>query len=240
MPSGLPQSTKSHSLHSHIPPKNPLESPQMFQTCPEIHKITQSTFKHRPDVHETAQKCFQTSPKSIRSPQTLNLPQIVLQTTPKSTTYPKLWLSNWGSPIVQIGLAVKNTPFPPSFPALSCPPHSHYELCTRTCDFTCASLSVPTPCSWQCFEGCQCDDGFLFDGSSCVSLEQCGCVHQGRYLKVRLARKVWGWKSGGRFVGWGSSHLTEANYLGGWGTGGLVVGGEGRPVLMQRVWGLSV
>ncbi|NXJ13571.1 FCGBP protein, partial [Odontophorus gujanensis] len=72
-----------------------------------------------------------------------------------------------------------------AFCPLSCPPHSHYELCTRTCDFTCASLSVPTPCSWPCFEGCQCDDGFLFDGDACVSLEQCGCVHQGRYLKVR-------------------------------------------------------
>ncbi|KFP01601.1 IgGFc-binding protein, partial [Calypte anna] len=68
---------------------------------------------------------------------------------------------------------VSSSPLPP--PALSCPPHSHYELCTRTCDFTCASLSVPPPCSWTCFEGCQCDDGFLFDGEACVSLEQCGC-----------------------------------------------------------------
>ncbi|NWU73562.1 FCGBP protein, partial [Pterocles burchelli] len=63
----------------------------------------------------------------------------------------------------------------PTFCPLSCPPHSHYELCTRTCDFTCASLSAPTPCSWRCFEGCQCDDGFLFDGAACVSLERCGC-----------------------------------------------------------------
>ncbi|NXW62430.1 FCGBP protein, partial [Eurystomus gularis] len=62
-----------------------------------------------------------------------------------------------------------------TFCPLSCPPHSHYELCTRTCDFTCASLSVPARCSWTCFEGCQCDDGFLFDGEACVSLEQCGC-----------------------------------------------------------------
>ncbi|NXT45770.1 FCGBP protein, partial [Pluvianellus socialis] len=62
-----------------------------------------------------------------------------------------------------------------TFCPLSCPPHSHYELCTRTCDFTCASLSVPAPCSWTCFEGCQCDDGYLFDGEACVSLEQCGC-----------------------------------------------------------------
>uniref|UniRef100_A0A663FAV6 VWFD domain-containing protein n=1 Tax=Aquila chrysaetos chrysaetos TaxID=223781 RepID=A0A663FAV6_AQUCH len=86
-----------------------------------------------------------------------------------------------------------------AFCPLSCPPHSHYELCTRTCDFTCASLSVPAPCSWTCFEGCQCDDGYLFDGEACVSLEQCGCMHQGRYFKVRLTIEAWHrrfwWKS---------------------------------------------
>uniref|UniRef100_A0A8C3K2I5 VWFD domain-containing protein n=1 Tax=Calidris pygmaea TaxID=425635 RepID=A0A8C3K2I5_9CHAR len=83
------------------------------------------------------------------------------------------------------------------FCPLSCPPHSHYELCTCTCDFTCASLSVPTPCSWKCFEGCQCDDGFLFDGEACVSLEKCGCLHRGRYVKVRLAAEG----SGARVLG---------------------------------------
>uniref|UniRef100_A0A8B9FGJ5 VWFD domain-containing protein n=1 Tax=Amazona collaria TaxID=241587 RepID=A0A8B9FGJ5_9PSIT len=74
-----------------------------------------------------------------------------------------------------------------AFCPLSCPPHSHYELCTRTCDFTCSSLSMPAPCTWTCFEGCQCDDGYLFDGDTCVSLEQCGCLHQGRYFKVSSA-----------------------------------------------------
>uniref|UniRef100_A0A8D0F7W1 VWFD domain-containing protein n=1 Tax=Strix occidentalis caurina TaxID=311401 RepID=A0A8D0F7W1_STROC len=78
-----------------------------------------------------------------------------------------------------------------TFCPLSCPPHSHYELCTRTCDFTCSSLSVPAPCSWTCFEGCQCDDGYLFDGEACVSLERCGCTHQGRYFKVSLTSKAW-------------------------------------------------
>ncbi|KAM8985761.1 IgGFc-binding protein-like [Ara ararauna] len=71
-----------------------------------------------------------------------------------------------------------------AFCPLSCPPHSHYELCTRTCDFTCSSLSMPAPCTWACFEGCQCDDGYLFDGDTCVSLEQCGCWHRGRYFKA--------------------------------------------------------
>ncbi|KGL93318.1 IgGFc-binding protein, partial [Charadrius vociferus] len=81
-----------------------------------------------------------------------------------------------GKPVMILGVIKVFFPFfffPP--PALSCPPHSHYELCTRTCDFTCASLSVPAPCSWTCFEGCQCDDGYLFDGEACVSLERCGC-----------------------------------------------------------------
>ncbi|NXG40191.1 FCGBP protein, partial [Dromaius novaehollandiae] len=62
-----------------------------------------------------------------------------------------------------------------SFCPLSCPPHSHYELCTRSCDFSCASLSVAAACGRRCFEGCQCDDGFLFDGAACVSVERCGC-----------------------------------------------------------------
>ncbi|XP_035754318.1 IgGFc-binding protein-like [Egretta garzetta] len=80
--------------------------------------------------------------------------------------------------------ATHAAPYGASDSSLSCPPHSHYKLCTRTCDFTCASLSVPAPCSWTCFEGCQCDDGYLFDGEACVSLERCGCTHQGRYFKA--------------------------------------------------------
>ncbi|KFZ66391.1 IgGFc-binding protein, partial [Antrostomus carolinensis] len=58
---------------------------------------------------------------------------------------------------------------------LSCPPNSHYELCTRTCDHTCSSLSITTPCTHRCFEGCQCDPGFLFNGDECVPTDSCGC-----------------------------------------------------------------
>ncbi|XP_042653118.1 IgGFc-binding protein-like [Tyto alba] len=71
-----------------------------------------------------------------------------------------------------------------SCPALACPPNSHYELCTRSCDHTCASLSAITPCTHKCFEGCQCDDGFFFDGDECVPAEACGCLHRGRYFKI--------------------------------------------------------
>ncbi|XP_006036205.3 IgGFc-binding protein-like isoform X1 [Alligator sinensis] len=71
-----------------------------------------------------------------------------------------------------------------TFCPLACPPHSRYEACTRSCDFTCASLSVPSQCAGRCFEGCQCDDGYMFDGESCVSMEQCGCLREGRYFKA--------------------------------------------------------
>ncbi|NXA23172.1 FCGBP protein, partial [Ibidorhyncha struthersii] len=58
---------------------------------------------------------------------------------------------------------------------LSCPPNSHYELCTRSCAHTCASLSASPRCSPKCFEGCQCDEGFLFNGDECVPMGSCGC-----------------------------------------------------------------
>ncbi|NWX42834.1 FCGBP protein, partial [Steatornis caripensis] len=67
---------------------------------------------------------------------------------------------------------------------LSCPPNSHYELCTRTCDHTCASLSANTQCTGRCFEGCRCDEGFLFNGDECVSMDYCGCLHHGRYFEI--------------------------------------------------------
>ncbi|NXI62929.1 FCGBP protein, partial [Anseranas semipalmata] len=58
---------------------------------------------------------------------------------------------------------------------LPCPPDSHYEVCTRTCDRTCASLSGGTHCTGKCFEGCQCNEGFVFNGGECVPPDSCGC-----------------------------------------------------------------
>ncbi|XP_061452964.1 IgGFc-binding protein-like [Rhineura floridana] len=71
-----------------------------------------------------------------------------------------------------------------SFCPLSCPANSHYELCTRSCDLTCAGLSAPTLCSKKCFEGCQCNASYVSDGETCVPMERCGCVHDGRYIKA--------------------------------------------------------
>nr|XP_054596325.1 IgGFc-binding protein [Nothobranchius furzeri] len=71
-----------------------------------------------------------------------------------------------------------------SFCPASCPPHSHYEVCADTCSGTCASFIQRVTCSGSCFEGCQCDAGFVFDGIQCVPLENCGCMHNDRYLTV--------------------------------------------------------
>ncbi|KAF1574307.1 IgGFc-binding protein, partial [Eudyptes moseleyi] len=67
---------------------------------------------------------------------------------------------------------------------LSCPSNSHYELCTRTCDHTCASLSANIQCTNKCFEGCQCDEGFLFNGDECVPMDSCGCLYRGHYFEI--------------------------------------------------------
>ncbi|TFJ96037.1 F0F1 ATP synthase subunit alpha [Platysternon megacephalum] len=71
-----------------------------------------------------------------------------------------------------------------SFCPLACPANSHYELCTRSCDFTCASLFAPAQCTGKCFEGCWCDPEYVSDGEGCVSMDRCGCVHNGRYIKA--------------------------------------------------------
>ncbi|XP_053307563.1 IgGFc-binding protein [Spea bombifrons] len=70
----------------------------------------------------------------------------------------------------------------PTFCPLSCPANSHYELCTNTCGNTCSGISSPTKCTDRCFEGCECDTGFVFDGDKCVPMEKCGCTFNGRYL----------------------------------------------------------
>ncbi|KAJ6663498.1 hypothetical protein lerEdw1_009577 [Lerista edwardsae] len=71
-----------------------------------------------------------------------------------------------------------------SFCPLTCPSNSHYELCTRSCDHTCAGLSTPALCTHKCFEGCQCEAGYMSDGGTCVPMDRCGCVHDGRYIKA--------------------------------------------------------
>ncbi|XP_041425756.1 uncharacterized protein LOC108696888 isoform X5 [Xenopus laevis] len=70
------------------------------------------------------------------------------------------------------------------FCPLLCKNRSSYDLCTRTCDQNCASLTVPNTCTKRCFEGCKCAEGEFFNGDECVPMEKCGCVNEGTYFKV--------------------------------------------------------
>ncbi|XP_030069242.1 IgGFc-binding protein [Microcaecilia unicolor] len=82
-------------------------------------------------------------------------------------------------------VGVKISPWrQPSFCPLTCPPNSHYELCTWTCDASCGGLAGPSTCTDTCFEGCECDSGYVFSGENCVTIDDCGCEYDGRYLKV--------------------------------------------------------
>ncbi|XP_051751504.1 IgGFc-binding protein isoform X1 [Ctenopharyngodon idella] len=69
-----------------------------------------------------------------------------------------------------------------TFCPLTCFKNSHYELCADTCSSTCASLTKSQKCP-MCQEGCQCDDGFLFDGGECKTLDSCGCYADGKFYK---------------------------------------------------------
>ncbi|XP_056314201.1 IgGFc-binding protein-like [Danio aesculapii] len=90
-------------------------------------------------------------------------------------------IQNYVASCQEIGTSIniwRNTTFCP----LTCFKNSHYELCTDTCSSTCASLTKSQRCS-MCQEGCQCDDGFLFDGGECKALQDCGCHVDGTYYK---------------------------------------------------------
>ncbi|NP_001158127.1 Fc fragment of IgG binding protein like 1 precursor [Mus musculus] len=64
---------------------------------------------------------------------------------------------------------------------MTCPPHSHYELCQRGCPLTCGDQPVPGGCGSDCYESCVCDEGYVLSGEACVPLASCGCVYQGIY-----------------------------------------------------------
>ncbi|KAI7809150.1 putative IgGFc-binding protein-like, partial [Triplophysa rosa] len=53
-----------------------------------------------------------------------------------------------------------------TFCPFKCFENSHFEMCADTCSSTCASLTESQKCP-PCHEGCQCDDGLVFDGGEC-------------------------------------------------------------------------
>ncbi|XP_075139529.1 IgGFc-binding protein-like [Leptodactylus fuscus] len=71
----------------------------------------------------------------------------------------------------------------PTFCPMSCPANSHYELCTRSCEQSCSGLMAPMKCTDQCFEGCECNTGYVLDGDHCVTADKCGCAFNGKYMR---------------------------------------------------------
>lgn len=64
-----------------------------------------------------------------------------------------------------------------------CPANSHYALCASGCPATCASLDFLTTCHRPCTEACECDEGFLLSGGTCVPVRDCGCSYDGHYYR---------------------------------------------------------
>ena len=60
----------------------------------------------------------------------------------------------------------------------SCPANSHYDYCGPQCVDTCMPRKSTKACNTgECVEGCFCNEGFVWDGLSCVRRDQCGCTN---------------------------------------------------------------
>uniref|UniRef100_A0A8C5QIV1 Zonadhesin n=1 Tax=Leptobrachium leishanense TaxID=445787 RepID=A0A8C5QIV1_9ANUR len=70
-----------------------------------------------------------------------------------------------------------------TFCPLRCPANSHYKLCSTACPPTCLDLSAPINCSKPCMEDCECNEGFVLGGSSCVPISNCGCLYNNLYYE---------------------------------------------------------
>ncbi|XP_056598963.1 zonadhesin-like [Triplophysa dalaica] len=67
---------------------------------------------------------------------------------------------------------------------LWCAELSHYNACVSGCQETCSSLDAAGTCG-ICEERCECDDGFLLSGGTCVLEEDCGCWVNEQHYAIR-------------------------------------------------------
>ncbi|XP_070558483.1 von Willebrand factor-like [Ptychodera flava] len=59
-----------------------------------------------------------------------------------------------------------------------CGENMRYSKCKESCRKTCANMHLSHECEpVACEAGCECIDGFVFDGDQCISPEQCPCHH---------------------------------------------------------------
>ena len=81
----------------------------------------------------------------------------------------------------------------------ACPVNSHYDYCGPVCVDSCSTKFQKNEAKCktaQCVEGCFCNEGFVWDGLSCVRRDQCGCTNGDlshrigeSYLKRNCAEK---------------------------------------------------
>ncbi|KAK2864570.1 hypothetical protein Q7C36_003724 [Tachysurus vachellii] len=72
-----------------------------------------------------------------------------------------------------------------TFCPLACPANTVYEICAKACDTPCPGLSDVMKCNIQtCAEGCMCKPGFFYNGTSCITADQCGCFENGHSYKI--------------------------------------------------------
>ncbi|XP_019636822.1 PREDICTED: fibrillin-3-like [Branchiostoma belcheri] len=66
---------------------------------------------------------------------------------------------------------------------LNCGGNSTFSTCASLCPATCLNPTASEKCDRNCTEGCECDEGFLLSGQTCVLESQCGCTgDEGRYF----------------------------------------------------------
>nr|XP_023659488.1 IgGFc-binding protein-like isoform X1 [Paramormyrops kingsleyae] len=82
-----------------------------------------------------------------------------------------------------IGTEIKNWRTP-TFCPLPCPANTHFEVCQGTCSSPCPGLSHMIKCTASCNEGCACNSGYFFNGTGCVTLDQCSCYADGLTYKI--------------------------------------------------------
>ncbi|XP_034066191.1 IgGFc-binding protein-like [Gymnodraco acuticeps] len=76
----------------------------------------------------------------------------------------------------------------PDFCPITCPANSHYQICSETCGSPCPGLTDTISCPATCAEGCACNEGYYFNGTGCVALDECSCYHNGRTYKADIGR----------------------------------------------------
>ncbi|XP_035289969.1 alpha-tectorin isoform X1 [Anguilla anguilla] len=68
---------------------------------------------------------------------------------------------------------------------LTCPANSHYASCMTVCQPQCAPARGQRECNHYCVEGCQCDQGYVINGKSCILNQNCGCYTDGKYYEPK-------------------------------------------------------